>query len=163
MTWIVYTGPSTAVDIPQTRQRATKGVPIDVTSDVASVLLAQSVWDPSDPGSGGTVQVLVQGQQLVITAATLDGVTATLYSDSGASTPVTLPATITTDTTWYLALDTTGTLQLAVSWPGGTVLDPVSGSVRNGKNLILAPYPTTDQVMLAANTGGGTTVDGGTA
>jgi hypothetical protein len=158
----VYNGPSAQVDIAQTRQRATRGVPIDVVSDVASVLLAQSVWDPADPGSGGTVQVLVQGQTLVVTAATLDGGAVTLYSDDETTTEVTLPATLTTDTTWYLALDTTGTLALAVSWPGGTALDPVTGTVRNGKALILRPYPTTAQLVSAASAFGGSGVDGGT-
>lgn len=162
MTWVVYVGPFGAVDIAETRQRATKGVPVDVASDVAARLLSQSIWDPSSPGAGGTVTVRSRGLTLRVTAATLNGGAVTLYTDGAASVPLALPVVISADTTWYLAVGTTGTLTLAVELSSGTPLDAVSGLVRNGKDLVLLPWPTDLQIVLAATSSGGSVLDGGT-
>ena len=96
----------------------------------------------------GALRVLVQGQTLILTAATnASGVAPTLYSDAGLSSGVTLPLTMSADTTLY---GRDGLLNLTVTHPDGTVV--FTGSVQLGSNLqTIAPVPTVAQLAAVAS------------
>lgn len=94
--------------------------------------------------TGFTVQT--NGQTLVVTA-TRNGATSTLYSDAAVTSSVTLPHTITSDTTYYVAEAGYGTQIVSVKQPDGSELW--------GKGLdcyaytgiqTIAPLPTEAQV-----------------
>ena len=150
---VVYVGPFTGIEVPSLGVVATKNVAITVDTAVGAVLLASSDWESSDAAANPAVTVSVAGQTLRITAVTVGGSGVTLYSDAASTQSVSLPATISADTTYYLAHNAEGALSMATSWPDGTVLTAVTGTTRNGKTLTVAPYPTNAQLTLSANLG----------
>lgn len=101
----------------------------NLPGDLGAGLLAQtSVWQPGGSATNVSLVVQVNGNN----SLTVNVSGAQLYSDSGHTTPVTFPRTITTDTTYYAAVY--GVQPLTVSlkdslgyehWLAGTAnLDP---------------------------------------
>lgn len=91
----------------------------------------------------GQLVVRTNGQTLLLTAATNPaGSTVGVWSDSGLSSAVTLPATVTGDTTYYLR---DGDTTITVTQPDGSVV--FSGAVSIGAwPREVTPVPTNPQV-----------------
>lgn len=97
--------------------------------------------------STGSFTVQTNGQTLVVTATYKGGLaagTATLYSDAAVTSSVTLPQTITANTTYYVA--TPGTYTISVKQIDGTELWGKSLDLDVGRTATIAPIPSGEQV-----------------
>lgn len=96
------------------------------------------------------IAVSLGGQQLVLSSVTVDGTSVTVYSDSGSSSPVTLPVAISTDTTYYLAAAVRGYAICTFKELDGTTLATQGGIVMVNQTLTVAPGPTHEQLIADA-------------
>jgi len=100
---------------------------------------------PTLPDSGVSFTVQTNGQTLVVAAGTsASSLVQTLYSDAACTSSVTTPATITSDTTYYLPLDVANVAHyISCKQPDGTEL---WGKKQHLGGITIAPLPTAAQV-----------------
>lgn len=100
---------------------------------------------PTLPDSGVSFTVQTNGQTLIVAAGpSASALTAPLYSNAAVSSAVTLPHTITSDTTYYLPLDWANVpLYISVKQPDGT---EIWGKTQLVGGVTIAPLPSAAQV-----------------
>jgi len=100
---------------------------------------------PTLPDSGVSFTVQTNGQTLIVAAGpSASALTAPLYSDAAVSSAVTLPHTITSNTTYYLPLSWANVpLYISVKQPDGTEL---WGKTQLVGGVTIAPLPSAAQV-----------------
>jgi len=100
---------------------------------------------PTLPDSGVSFTVQTNGQTLIVAAGpSASALTAPLYSDAAVSSSVTLPHTITSDTTYYLPLSWANVpLYISAKQPDGTEL---WGKTQLVGGVTIAPLPSAAQV-----------------
>lgn len=95
-------------------------------------------------GSRTSLTILASGQHLIVDSVVVAGRAWPAYTDAAMLTPVTFPATVTDDTTWW-GDDETGWLVLTVTQADGTDVSR-GGFIAPGSPLTLAPLPSTGEV-----------------
>jgi len=100
---------------------------------------------PTLPDSGVSFTVQTNGQTLIVAAGTsASSLVQTLYSDAACTSAVTTPHTITSDTTYYLPLDTANVAHyISCKQPDGTEL---WGKKQHLGGITIAPLPSRAQV-----------------
>lgn len=97
----------------------------------------------------GALKVVTNGQTLVVTSVTNGaGSSVGVWSDSGLSSAVTLPVTISSDTTYYLQ---PGNVNVTVSQSDGTVIDVFSPEIGYENSPVVTITPRQSQTIVNAD------------
>lgn len=102
--------------------------------------------------SDAAFRLALNGQSVIVTAITENGTARTVYTTSALTSSVSLPTSVSADTTYYVDIQgrTAAILSVTVTHPNGNSLGTYQVPVSAGKTTTVEPLPTFQAVAAVA-------------